>query len=69
MSSASRSYRNVQQGGWKNLLDDCSDHEDMQATTPAVLAMKKLSLLEPDLIMPAIMERAVSSLQGLEEVG
>nr|XP_018259276.1 proteasome activator subunit 4 [Kwoniella dejecticola CBS 10117]OBR81434.1 proteasome activator subunit 4 [Kwoniella dejecticola CBS 10117] len=38
-----------------------------KAMTPAISALKKLSLLEPDLIMPAMMERAVPSLQGLEE--
>ena len=36
--------------------------------TSAVSTLKKLALLEPDLIMPALMERAVPSLQGLEEV-
>lgn len=36
--------------------------------TPAVSALKKLALLEPDLIMPATIERAIPSLQGLEEV-
>jgi proteasome activator subunit 4 len=40
----------------------------MESVTPAVSTLKKLALLEPDLIMPAIMERAVPSLQGLEEV-
>ena len=39
----------------------------METASPAVSALKKLALLEPDLIMPAIMERAVPSLQGLEE--
>jgi proteasome activator subunit 4 len=34
---------------------------------PAVSALKKLALLEPDLIMPATIERAIPSLQGLEE--
>jgi proteasome activator subunit 4 len=40
----------------------------MDSVTPAVSTLKKLAILEPDLIMPAIMERAVPSLQGLEEV-
>lgn len=48
----------------------CPAHrKDMESTRPAVSALKKLALLEPDLIMPALMERAVPSLQGLEEVG
>nr|XP_019049698.1 proteasome activator subunit 4 [Kwoniella bestiolae CBS 10118]OCF28628.1 proteasome activator subunit 4 [Kwoniella bestiolae CBS 10118] len=42
-------------------------NKDMNSVTPAISALKKLSLLEPDLIMPAMMERAVPSLQGLEE--
>lgn len=41
--------------------------QDHRSAGPAVSALKKLSALEPDLIMPAIMERAVPSLQGLEE--
>jgi proteasome activator subunit 4 len=45
-----------------------ADAQDMESTRPAISAMKKLALLEPDLIMPALMERAVPSLQGLEEV-
>ena len=40
----------------------------MDSVTPAVGALKKMALLEPDLIMPALMERAIPSLQGLEEV-
>ncbi|WVR08974.1 hypothetical protein IAU60_006033 [Kwoniella sp. DSM 27419] len=44
-------------------------NKDMNSVTPAISAMKKLALLEPDLIMPALMERAVPSLQGLEETG
>ncbi|WVQ81077.1 hypothetical protein IAT38_003199 [Cryptococcus sp. DSM 104549] len=42
-------------------------NKDMKAVSPAVGTLKKLALLEPDLIMPAVMERAVPSLQGLEE--
>nr|XP_019009928.1 proteasome activator subunit 4 [Kwoniella pini CBS 10737]OCF48709.1 proteasome activator subunit 4 [Kwoniella pini CBS 10737] len=42
-------------------------NKDMNSVTPAVSALKKLALLEPDLIMPAMMERVVPSLQGLEE--
>ncbi|ORX39177.1 putative membrane protein [Kockovaella imperatae] len=42
-------------------------NKDMESVTPAVSALKKLALLEPDLIMPALMERATPSLQGLEE--
>ncbi|OCF42973.1 proteasome activator subunit 4 [Kwoniella heveanensis CBS 569] len=42
-------------------------NKDMNSVTPAISALKKLSLLEPDLVMPAMMERAVPSLQGLEE--
>lgn len=34
----------------------------------AVGTLKKLAVLEPDLIMPATIERAIPSLQGLEEV-
>lgn len=45
-----------------------ADVQDMESTRPAISALKKLALLEPDLIMPALMERAVPSLQGLEEV-
>lgn len=41
--------------------------QDMDSVTPAVSTLKKLSLLEPDLIMPPMMERIVPSLQGLEE--
>jgi proteasome activator subunit 4 len=40
----------------------------MESVQPAVSALKKLALLEPDLILPALMERAIPSLQGLEEV-
>jgi hypothetical protein len=40
----------------------------MEAMTGAVGALKCLAQLEPDLIMPAAMERAIPSLQGLEEV-
>ena len=42
-------------------------NKDMESVQPAVSALKKLALLEPDLIMPALMERATPSLQGLEE--
>ena len=42
-------------------------NKDMESVTPAVGAMKSLALLEPDLIMPMLMERATPSLQGLEE--
>ncbi|WVQ73567.1 hypothetical protein IAR50_003145 [Cryptococcus sp. DSM 104548] len=42
-------------------------NKDMKVVAAAVSALKQLSLLEPDLIMPAVMERAVPSLQGLEE--
>ncbi|ORY33092.1 putative membrane protein [Naematelia encephala] len=42
-------------------------NKDMESMTPAVSTLKKLALIEPDLIMPAVMERAVPSLQGLEE--
>lgn len=41
----------------------------MDSVTPAVSTLKKLSVLEPDLIMPPMMERIVPSLQGLEETG
>ena len=43
--------------------------KDMDSVTPAVSTLKKLSVLEPDLIMPPMMERIVPSLQGLEETG
>jgi hypothetical protein len=36
--------------------------------TGAIGALKCLAQLEPDLIMPAALERAIPSLQGLEEV-
>jgi proteasome activator subunit 4 len=36
--------------------------------TGAISALKCLAMLEPDLIMPAALERAIPSLQGLEEV-
>lgn len=36
--------------------------------TGAIGALKCLAILEPDLIMPAALERAIPSLQGLEEV-
>lgn len=36
--------------------------------SPALAALKKLALLEPDLVMPAAIERIIPSLQGLEEV-
>ncbi|KAL7421289.1 Proteasome activator BLM10 [Cryptotrichosporon argae] len=42
-------------------------NKDIDSAQPAVVTLKRLSLLEPDLIMPAIMERAIPSLQGLEE--
>ncbi|KAK4685506.1 proteasome activator subunit 4, partial [Tremellales sp. Uapishka_1] len=42
-------------------------NKDMESVTPAVGALKKMAVLEPDLIMPQIMERAIPSLQGLEE--
>ncbi|WRT69165.1 uncharacterized protein IL334_006149 [Kwoniella shivajii] len=42
-------------------------NKDLGSVSPANSALKRLSLLEPDLIMPAIIERAVPSLQGLEE--
>lgn len=58
----------VQQGRFRITINP-ADGQDMESTTPAVSALKKLALLEPDLIMPALMERAVPSLQGLEEVG
>ncbi|EIW66071.1 hypothetical protein TREMEDRAFT_35609 [Tremella mesenterica DSM 1558] len=41
--------------------------KDNRSAGPAVSALKKLAVLEPDLIMPALMERATPSLQGLEE--
>jgi proteasome activator subunit 4 len=40
----------------------------MEAMTGAIGALKCLAQLEPDLIMPAALERAIPSLQGLEEV-
>jgi proteasome activator subunit 4 len=40
----------------------------MESVQGAISALRKLALLEPDLIMPALLERAVPSLQGLEEV-
>ncbi|KAK8843981.1 hypothetical protein IAR55_006774 [Kwoniella newhampshirensis] len=42
-------------------------NKDMTSVGSAIGALKKLALLEPELIMPAMMERAVPSLQGLEE--
>lgn len=42
-------------------------NKDMESAQPAISTLRRLALLEPDLIMPAIMERAVPSLQGLEE--
>lgn len=42
--------------------------QGMESFTSAVGALKKLALLEPDLILPSLMERVVPSLQGLEEV-
>ncbi|WWD21364.1 hypothetical protein CI109_105848 [Kwoniella shandongensis] len=42
-------------------------NKDMNSVGPAIGALKKLSMLEPDLVLPAMMERAVPSLQGLEE--
>lgn len=42
-------------------------NKDMESAQPAISTLKRLALLEPDLIMPAIMERAIPSLQGLEE--
>ena len=42
--------------------------QNMESVQPALSALKKLALLEPDLVMPALMERVVPSLQGLEEV-
>lgn len=47
---------------------NANEDQDMDSMMPAVSALKKLALLEPDLIMPALMERAIPSLQGLEEV-
>jgi proteasome activator subunit 4 len=44
-------------------------NKDMDSVTPAVSTLKKLAVLEPDLIMPPMMERIVPSLQGLEETG
>nr|ODN78210.1 proteasome activator subunit 4 [Cryptococcus depauperatus CBS 7841] len=41
--------------------------KEMKAVGNAVSCLKKLGALEPDLIMPAMIERAVPSLQGLEE--
>lgn len=41
----------------------------MDSVTPAVSTLKKLSVLEPDLIMPPMLDRIVPSLQGLEETG
>lgn len=45
-----------------------ADGQDMDSVTSAVSTLKRLSILEPDLIMPPLMERIVPSLQGLEEV-
>ncbi|WOO84927.1 Autophagy-related protein 22 [Vanrija pseudolonga] len=42
-------------------------NKDMESAQPAISTLRRLAILEPDLIMPAIMERAVPSLQGLEE--
>lgn len=42
-------------------------NKDMDSAQPAISTLRRLAILEPDLIMPAIMERAVPSLQGLEE--
>lgn len=42
--------------------------QDMDSVSSAVSTLKRLAILEPDLIMPALMERIVPSLQGLEEV-
>lgn len=42
-------------------------NKEMDSAQPAISTLRRLALLEPDLIMPAIMERAVPSLQGLEE--
>jgi proteasome activator subunit 4 len=39
----------------------------MDSVGSAISTLKRLSILEPDLIMPAMMERIVPSLQGLEE--
>lgn len=53
---------NSSAGRWKLTV------QDMDSVTSAVSTLKRLSILEPDLIMPAMMERIVPSLQGLEEV-
>jgi hypothetical protein len=45
-----------------------ADEQDDASMSPAVGTLKKLAVLEPDLIMPATIERAIPSLQGLEEV-
>ena len=63
----------VQQGGFcqgeAERVRAESHKQDMESVMPAVSALKKLALLEPDLVMPALMERVIPSLQGLEEVG
>ena len=47
---------------------DAADKQDESSMALAVASLKKLAVLEPDLIMPATIERAIPSLQGLEEV-
>lgn len=42
-------------------------NREMDSAQPAITVLRRLAILEPDLIMPAIMQRAVPSLQGLEE--
>jgi proteasome activator subunit 4 len=42
-------------------------NKERESAQPAITTLRRLAILEPDLIMPAIMERAVPSLQGLEE--
>lgn len=41
--------------------------KDREAAASATSTLQKLSILEPDLIMPALLERITPSLQGLEE--
>lgn len=69
LSSPARSHFHVQQGqSITRVLCRMLTQQSHESVGPAVSTLKKLAILEPDLVMPAIIERTVSSLEGLEEV-